>query len=200
MDTTQTTDAVGVIDTALAWFGALSSHMWSALLVALVALWMLGAYNRLVKLRAAVVAAWAQIEEQLKRRRELLPPLVEALREPLAAEAPTLDAVLESERQLQRAAELLRPLVSKSLAELVHAESRLASALARLRALLDQHPELRHRDDIGGWLQSLKDIDTRLGVARHVFNDAVTAYNHALLQYPTRLLKPLFGLRTATPL
>lgn len=189
-----------VIDTALAWFGALSSHMWTALLLALLALWMLGAHNRLVKLRAAIVAAWAQIDEQLKRRRELLPPLVEALREPLAAEAPTLDAALEAQAQLQRTVELLRPLAAKSLTDWLHAESRLASALARLRALLEQHPDLRHRDDIAGWLQSLKDIDTRLGVARHVFNDAVNAYNRALLQYPTRLLKPLFGLRTATPL
>jgi LemA protein len=49
-------------------------------------------------------------------------------------------------------------------------------------------------------MQTLKDVDTRQAVARHVFNDAVSAYNQALLQYPTRLLKPLFGLRTAATL
>ncbi|NML16217.1 LemA family protein [Azohydromonas caseinilytica] len=179
---------------------AVSSRAWLGVAVAVLVLWMLGAHNRLMRLRAAIVVAWGQIEEQTRRRREALPPLVEALREPLAAEAPTLDAALEAQAQLQRTVELLRPLASKTLADLLHADSRLASALSRLRALLDQHPELRHREDIAGWLLTLQDIDTRQGVARHVFNDAVQAYNRALLQYPTRLLKPLFGLRTATTL
>jgi LemA protein len=179
---------------------AVSSHVWLGLAVAVLVLWMLGAHNRLTRLRAAIVVAWSQLEEQMKRRREVLPPLVQALREPLAGETATLDAALEAQAQLQRAMDLLRPLAAKSLADLLHADSRLASALVRLRALLEQHPDLRFREDIAGWLQALQDVDTRQGVARHVFNDAVGAYNRALLQYPTRLLKPLFGLRTATPL
>jgi LemA protein len=189
-----------VLDTVLAWLGELSSHVWLGLAAAVVVLWMLGARNRLMRHRAAIVAAWGQIEEQLKRRREVLPLLVAVLREPLVDEAATLDAALEAQAQLQRAAELLRPLAAKSLVELLHAESRLASALARLLALLEQHPDLRSQDDVAGWTGALKDIDTRQAVARHVFNDAVAAYNRALLQYPTRLLKPLFGLRTATTL
>jgi LemA protein len=185
-----------------AWAGlaAVSSRVWLGLAVAVLVLWMLGAHNRLMRLRAAIVVAWNQMDEQVKRRREVLPPLVQALREPLADEAATLGAALEAQVQLQRVVDVLRPLAAKSLAELLHADSRLASALARLRALLDQHPDLRFSEDIAGWLQALQDIDTRQGVARHVFNDAVAAYNRALLQYPTRLLKPLFGLRTATTL
>jgi LemA protein len=178
----------------------LSSHFWFGLAGAVLVLWMLGAHNRLMRYRSAIVAAWGQLEEQMKRRREVLPPLVQALREPLAAEAPALDAVLEAQAQSQRAVELLRPLAVKSLADVLHADSRLASALARLQALLEQNPELRYREDIAGWMQTLKDVDTRQAVARHVFNDAVSAYNQALLQYPTRLLKPLFGLRTAATL
>ena len=187
-------------ETIAAVVAAVSAHAWLAVALALLVLWMLGAHNRLMRLRAAIATAWSQLEEQARRRREVLPPLVEALREPLAAEAATLDAALEAQAQLQRAVEAVRPLASKSLTELLHADSRLASALSRLRALLDQHPDLRHREDIAGWLQTLQDIDTRQGVARHVFNDAVQAYNRALLQYPTRLLKPVFGLRTATTL
>lgn len=167
---------------------------------AVLVLWTLGAHNRLMRLRGAIAAAWSQIDEQLRRRREVLPPLVQALREPMAAEAPALDAVLEAQAQVQQQAQSLKPLAAKSMTELLQAESRLASALARLRALLEQHPELRHREDVAGWLQALADADVRQGVARHLFNDAVQAYNTALLQYPTRLLKPLFGLRTAARL
>ena len=187
-------------ETVAEFVAAVASHYWLALAVAVVVLWMLGAHNRLMRHRAAIVAAWGQLDEQMKRRREVLPPLVDALREPLAAEAPALDAVLEAQAQLQRAVEALKPLAVKSLAEVLHAESRLTSAQTRLQALLEQHPELRQREDIAGWLATLKDVQTRKAVARHVFNDAVTAYNQALLQYPTRLLKPLFGLRTAATL
>jgi LemA protein len=179
---------------------ALSSHLGLGVALAVLVLWMLGAHNRLMRLRAAIVVAWNQIEEPLRRRREVLPPLVEALREPLADESAALDALLEAQAQRQRTGELLRPLAARSLAELLHAESRFGSALTRLRALLEQHPELRQREDIAGWLSALHEADVRQNVARHVFKDAVQAYNRALLQYPTRLLKPFFGLRTATTL
>ncbi|MDZ5456347.1 LemA family protein [Azohydromonas lata] len=187
-------------ETVAEFVAAVLSHYWLGLMAAVAVLWMLGAHNRLMRHRAAIVAAWGQLDEQMKRRREVLPPLVDALREPLAAEAPALDAVLEAQAQLQRAVDALKPLAAKSLAEVLHAESRLTSAQTRLKALLEQHPELVQREDIAGWMQALKDVQTRKDVARHVFNDAVNAYNQALLQYPTRLLKPLFGLRTAVTL
>lgn len=171
-------------------------------LAALLVLWALGAYNRLTRLRGVILAAWGQIDEQLKRRRDMLPALVETLRAPLQAEAPALDAVLEAQTQLQAAADTVRarPLAAERLEALLRAHNRHASALARLLALLDQHPELRQRPDIGDWLRELHDADRRQTIARHNFNDAVQAYNAALQQFPTRLLKPVFGFRRASRL
>lgn len=170
-----------------------------ALLAAVLVLWALGAYNRLVRLRNAIHAAWSQIDEQLRRRRDALPRLAEALRGPLAAEHRTLDAVLDAQRQAQAAAEATgaRPLDAPAVEAFARHDAVLASAVERLLALLAQHPALRERDDIGASLRELHDSDLRLAFARQWFNDAVDAYNVALAQFPTRLLRPLFGFAAA---
>jgi LemA protein len=169
---------------------------------AVIVFWMVGGYNRLVALRNAIGSAWAQADEQLRRRRDALPLLVAALREPLAAEQSTLDAVLAALSQSQAAADALRakPVLASAAASFVLAESVLASALTRLLALLDQHPEVRQRDDIGGWLRELHDADLRYAFARQLFNDAVAAYNAAARQQPTRLLARIYGFGAAGPL
>lgn len=165
-----------------------------ALVAAVLVLWMLGAHNRLVRLRNAILGAWAQFDEPLRRRHEALPALLSALREPLAAEHRTLDAVADALAQQRAAAEALRtkPVGAETTAFL-RADGLLASAIARLLALLDQQPALRARDDIAASLRELHDSDLRLAFARQAFNDAVDAYNAALAQFPTRLLRPLFG-------
>lgn len=173
-----------------------------ALLTAVLVLWALGAYNRLVRLRNAIHAGWSQIDEQLRRRRDALPRLVAALREPLAAEHRTLDAVIDAQRQAHTAAEVAgaRPLAAPTIEAFARHDAVLASAVERLLALLAQQPALRERDDIGACLRELHDSDLRLAFARQWFNDAVGAYNAALVQFPTRLLRPLFGFAPARPL
>jgi LemA protein len=170
-----------------------------ALVAAVLVLWMLGAYNRLVRLRNAIHTAWSQIDEQLRRRREALPALVAALREPLADEHRTLDAVQEALGHQQAAAEAVRakPLAGDRTTSFTRADGVLASAIARLLALLDQRAGLRERQDVAAALRELHDVDLRVAFARHAFNDAVDAYNAALAQFPTRLLRPLFGFSTA---
>lgn len=171
-----------------------------ALVAAVLVLWMLGAHNRLVRLRNAIHTAWSQIDEQLRRRREALPGLVAALREPLLGEQHTLDAVQAALGEQLAAAEALRagPVAAERTADFVRTDSLLASAIARLLALLDQQPALRERQDVAAALRELHDVDLRLAFARQWFNDAVDAYNAALLQFPTRLLRRLFGFSTAS--
>ncbi|MCU0930027.1 MAG: LemA family protein [Burkholderiaceae bacterium] len=165
-----------------------------ALVAAVLVLWALGAHNRLVRLRNAIRAAWEQIDESLRRRHEALPALLAALREPLAAEHPTLDAVADALAQQRVATDALRATpVGAETAAFLRADGVLASSIARLLALLDQQPALRERDDVAAWLRELHDSDLRLAFARQAFNDAVDAYNAALAQFPTRLLRPLFG-------
>jgi LemA protein len=169
------------------------------LIVAVLALWVYGARNRLVRLRQAVHAAWGRIDEQLRRRGTALPQLVEALRAPLAGEPHALDAVVAALAQAQAAAELVgrRPVPAAALAAFARADAALAAALERLLALLDQHGALREQAAVAPLLRELHDADLRIAIARAGFNDAAAAYNAAIGQFPTRLLRPLLGFGPA---
>jgi LemA protein len=161
--------------------------------------WVMGAYNRLVRLRQALGQAWGQIDEVLTRRAAALEPLVEALREPLAAEATTLLALTTAlERQQQAAQQVrLKPSSAVALQAWVVAEVELASPLARLQALVEQHSELAHSDAVRPFSKQLAELAPRLGYARQGFNDTVQAYNAAVEEFPTRLLTGLFGFAPA---
>ena len=165
---------------------------------ALLIFWMLGAYNRLVALRNAIIAAWAQVDGPLQRRSQAILALAEGLREPLADEAGALEALRTAQAQLQGAADALRrrPATAARAQALRTAEAGVAAALARLLALLEQRPGLAAAEP----LAALHDATQRIGFARQLFNDAVHIYNEAADQFPTRLLTGLFGFGIAGPL
>lgn len=167
--------------------------------VAILAFWMVGAYNRLVELRNAVAAAWQQVDEVLARRGEAVAPLVAALRDGLVGEGASLDALLSGQAQVAAAADALRglPVRAESAHAVARAEAALASASARVLALLDLHPELRESPAAAVPAAALRDAEPRLVFARQVFNEAVQAYNEAVRQWPTRALARLYGFGTA---
>jgi LemA protein len=168
-------------------------------LAAVIVFWMVGAYNRLVRMRQAIVTAWGQFEQQLQRRAAALPALLDPLGEPLQAERATLEAAAAAEAQVQAAAARMRAkvLVPDSAAAVASAIAMLDSALMRLRALLDQHLELRERAPIAAALRELHDVDLRLAFARQLHNDAAKAYEAAARQWPTALLARVYGFGPA---
>jgi len=171
---------------------------WLTVVLAVVLLfWIIGAYNRLVGLRNAISAAFAQVDEQLRRRQQLLYGLVEVLRPMMAAEP--LDALGAAVQQVQAAADATRPRAcsAAAAASLGVAESVLSAALARWLMSVEQHEELRDREDMALRIAELRDIDLKLGFARQLFNDASLQYNRAVHQFPTRLLQPLFRFHSA---
>jgi LemA protein len=173
---------------------------WLTLVLAAVLLfWMIGAYNRLVALRNAISAAFGQIDEQLRRRQLLLQALAEALRPAMAADLSALDALGAAVQQVQAAADATRPRAcsAAAAASLAVAEGVLSSALARWLLSVEQHQELREREDVALRIAELRDIDIKLGFGRQLFNDASLTYNRAVNQFPTSLLTPLFRFQSA---
>jgi LemA protein len=172
-------------------------------IVAVVVFWVVGAYNRLMRLRNAVSAAWAQVEPALARRSEAMAEVVELVREPLAAEAGTLQALAEADLRTRQAAEAVRAARARAseVSQWVAMEAALASPAARLRALIELQPALLHdspqaaklKPALKAWIES----EPRIGFARQTFNEAVQAYNHALHQWPTRLITAVFGFAGA---
>lgn len=166
---------------------------WLLLLVVL-GLWMLGAYNRLTALRAAILAAWAPLDAALQDRAQAYDTLLARAAGPLAAEHAACDAVAGAQAALAAAAEQVRrrPLAAAGVTELAKADAVLAAVSLRLLALVEQADALRAEPEVKAQLQALQALKPRLQFARQAFNEAVTRYNAALAQFPTRLLGPVF--------
>lgn len=172
----------------------MSNQVWMALGgLALLGLWTLGAHNRITALRAAVLAAWAPLEQTLQARGQALGALLAAVATPLAPESAALDAVANAQAQVHQATEALRrrPLAHDTVAELSKADAVLAAVLVRLLALVEQQPALLSEPAVSEPLATLRGLPPRLLFARQMFNEAGSAYNAATQQFPTRLLGSL---------
>jgi LemA protein len=163
------------------------------------ALWMLGAHNRVTGLRGSIVVAWDLIDPLLRRRAQILKALVETLREQLADEKGSFDAAFAAQGELDSAmAAVSRKRASAvSVQTLAVADAALTTAMTRLHSLGEQAARSHDAEDGGvstrAALAELAEIEPRLRFARQSFNDAVTAYNQAIVQFPTRLLMSLFS-------
>ena len=161
-----------------------------ALLLAVLMLWTLGAHNRVTALKAAVLAAWQQVDAALQARGQALTTLLQAVTEPLASEAAACEAVAQAQAQVQAAADALRraPVAADAVADLSKADAVLAAVLVRLVALVEQQSALLGDPTVAETLKTLRESPPRLAFARQVFNEAGVAYNAATGQFPTRLL------------
>ena len=162
-------------------------------IAAIVAFWTLGAYNRMVRLRTALVERFSHVDAQYRQRHALLEEQVEMLATGLAAAGPRLDALRAACRQADAARERaqVRPGAASAVISLRVADEILAEARARLPV------QAIAGGDLPALNQRLAAIDTALAFARREFNEAVAAYNEAVGQFPTLLLAQLFSFRAA---
>ena len=171
---------------------------WLALL-ALLFFWMLGAHNRLVALRAAILAAWNQTDAVLKTRSQVLIALLTAVQTQLDGDHATLVATSAAQAAFRERWEAVRPrpVDAAPVVALAQADAALAERLAQLVALIEDWPALAVDAAVASQLQALRDLEPRLLFARQTFNRAAWRYNEALQQFPTRLLKPVFRFGAA---
>ncbi len=172
-----------------------STQQWVILaLAALLLFWVVGAYNRLVTLRNAIVLAWAKVDESLRHRAMAAEPLLAALREPLAAEQGALDTLQAALAEAARATATMsaRPVVQEHATAWVAAEAALGAAASRVFALFEHEPALRTQDAVAAPAAAWREAVTRLGFARQLFNEEAAAYNEAVTLFPTKLLAPMF--------
>lgn len=156
-------------------------------------------YNGLVTKRNRYKNAYAQIDVQLKRRYDLIPNLVEAVKGYLKHEAGTLEAVVQARNSAygaaQRAAE--RAGDPEALKTLAHAEAALNSGLARIFALSESYPELKGNQSVRDLTEELTTTENRVAFARQAYNDCVTNYNIARETFPAVMLAGSFGFQSA---
>jgi LemA protein len=157
-------------------------------------------YNALVSLRNRFLNAFSQIDVQLKRRHDLIPNLVEAVKGYMAHERQTLEAVITA-RNLARdtaAAVGPAPLDAAAVASLASAESGLLLALSRFRMLSEAYPQLKADRNAADLFESLTTTENRIAFARQAYNDAATHYNTRRQLFPVNLVAGLFGFPAAT--
>ena len=162
---------------------------------AILLFWLVGAYNRMVRLRSTLVGRFVAIDAQLQQRHALLQAQHTLLSAALASAGPRLDALRAACFQADAAREKarVRPGAASAIGGLRAAEDILADARARLPlpapSGTGDGPDIQSR---------LADSDSALGFARREFNEAVAEYNRAVREFPTLLAARLFGFRAAS--
>jgi len=170
------------------------------IIVAIVALviligWLVGIFNKLVRLKNRFKNAFAQIEVQLKRRYDLIPNLVETAKGYMKHERETLEAVITARNHaasgLQQAA--ADPSNAQAMQQLMGAEGALSGALGRLFALAEAYPDLKANQNMMQLSEELTTTENKVAFSRQAFNDAVTAYNTYKQMFPAVIFAGMFG-------
>ena len=153
-------------------------------LVALVGVWLVSAYNGLVSMRQRYGQAFSDIDVQLKQRHDLIPNLVETVKGYAAHEKDTLEEVTRA-RNLAVSAQ--GPAAQSA------AESALSGALGRLIAVSESYPDLKANANFQQLQSELSDVENKIAASRRFFNNAVQEYNTGIQQLPAVLFASALG-------
>jgi LemA protein len=146
-------------------------------------------YNRLVGLRNQVKNAWRQIDVQLKRRHDLIPNLVEVVKDYMSYEQETLEKVIQARS---------RAVSAGSPEEAIAAEGILSGALGKLFALMENYPDLKANENVSRLMEELSATENRISFSRQFYNDSVMALNNGVEVFPSNIVAGLFGFHPAT--
>jgi LemA protein len=143
-------------------------------------------YNRLVQLRNRAENAWAQVDVQLRRRYDLIPNLVESVKGYAAHERGTFEEVTKARTAAQTA---------RTVPDQAEAENILTAAIGRLFAVAEAYPELRASENFQQLQSQLEETESKIAVARQIYNDSVLTYDTALESVPTNIVASMFSFR-----
>src|ERR1043166_7728740 len=157
------------------------------------AAWIIAAYNGLIALKNQTLNAFKQIDVQLKRRHDLIPNLVNAVKGAMDFEKQTLEAVIQARNQAVSAGANAGPAAMKQVAA---AENQLTAALSRFNVVVEQYPQLKATGNVAQLQEELTSTENRISFARQAYNDTATQYNTKQQQFPTNLFA---GIAKAAP-
>src|SRR5258707_14293493 len=158
------------------------------IIVGLMGLYFAVAYNSLVRLRNQVNNAWRQIDVQLKRRHDLIPNLVEAVKGYMQFERDTLTQVVEARA---------RAISAPDQASRVAAENQLTGGLGRLLAVMENYPQLKSDQNVLKLQEELTTTENQIAFSRQAYNDVVLDLNNATETFPSNFIANNFGFKKA---
>lgn len=155
-------------------------------LLVVLAVWVVGQYNKLVTLRNQVVNGWKQIDVQLKRRHDLIPNLVNTVKGYMEFEQGTLEKVIQARNAATTAS---------GIADAAAKENALTGALGRLFALAENYPTLKSNENVMQLQEELASTENKIGFARQFYNDIATKFNIAQQVFPSNIIANMFGFK-----
>jgi LemA protein len=147
-----------------------------------------GTYNSLVTMDESVKASWAQVENQLQRRYDLIPNLVETVKGYAAHEEGVFVKVTEARSKVAGAS---------GIGNKIEANNELSSALSRLLVVVEQYPQLKANENFIRLQDELAGTENRIAVERRRYNETVNAFNIKIRSFPTNLIAGAFNFEKA---
>lgn len=162
-------------------------------IIALIALWMVRGYNRMVTEQENVEQAWGQVETQYQRRMDLIPNLVATTKGMADREQATLTAVIEARAKATQVTIDPTNISPDQLQAFEQAQGTLSSALSRLLLTIEKYPDIKFDKHFMNLQAQLEGTENRIAVARQTFNECAQTYNTFIRKFPNNLVASMFG-------
>jgi LemA protein len=143
-------------------------------------------YNRFVGQEESIKAQWAQVENQLQRRNDLIPNLVETVKGFAQQERDVFGQIADSRAKLAGA---------RTPEQTIQAANEQSAALARLLVITENYPQLRSNESFNRLMDELSGTENRIAVERMRYNERVQEYNTSRRQFPSNLTANVFGFK-----
>ncbi|MCK5849233.1 MAG: LemA family protein [Caldisericia bacterium] len=161
--------------------------MWIILgVLAVLVIFVWSTYNKLIRLKNRIQNSWAQINVELKRRYDLIPNLVNAVKGYMKYEKETLEAVIQARNTC---------ISSSSVASQGKAENVLTGALRQLFAVAEKYPDLKSNENLMKMQEELTNTENRIAFSRQFYNDIVLKFNEEIMLFPRNIVASIFGFK-----
>ena len=161
--------------------------MWIALIIiALLVIWVIAIYNRLVTFRQRVDNAWSQIDVSLQRRFDLIPNFVETVKGYMTHESETFEKITALRTSWAN---------SSTLGEKAKLDDELSGALKTIMAVSENYPDLKANTNFSELSEELRNTENKIAYSRQFYNDSVTRYNTKLELFPSNIVANMFNFK-----
>ena len=161
--------------------------------IGIIIAWGVGRYNAFVTMQENVDNAWGQVENQYQRRLDLIPNLVQTVKEAGIREQENLVGAIEARAKATQMNINAENLTDENLAAFQKAQGELGQALNRLMVVVEQYPELKTNQNFLALMDQLEGTENRITYARNLFNDSAKEYNAGIRRFPASVIASLAG-------